>query len=128
MKNPKAPQQDPVSGTIAHEGVNKAMNDPMGTASSAAADLDTDKLTDSETSVADAFTDSDRIDPDSLTNEMAEDGQDNVQEGLTPMHRQNIDDSRIDEVLVDDSLDNKNYPNIRDIADDDAVEHSFDDE
>lgn len=52
----------------------------------------------------------------------------NLQEGLTPMHRQNIDESRIDEVLVDDALDDEDYPTIRDIADDDAVEQSFEDE
>ncbi len=47
-----------------------------------------------------------------------------AQEGLTPMHRQNIDEARVDEVLVEDALDDKNYPNIADIADPDAVEHS----
>lgn len=49
---------------------------------------------------------------------------DGVSEGLTPMHRQNIDESRVDEVLVEDALDDKDYPGIRDIADDDAVAHS----
>ena len=51
-----------------------------------------------------------------------------VSEGLTPIHRQNIDESRIDEVLVEDNLDDKDYPTIRDIADNEAVEHSFDDD
>ena len=30
-------------------------------------------------------------------------------QGLTPMHRQNIDESRVDEVLVQDNLDDDNY-------------------
>ena len=51
-----------------------------------------------------------------------------TQEGLTPMHRQNIDESRIDEVLVEDSLDSTDYPDIRDIADEDAVSQSHEDE
>ena len=50
------------------------------------------------------------------------------EQGLTPMHRQNIDESRVDEVLVEDTLDDKDYPEIRDIADDDAVSQSYDDE
>lgn len=53
---------------------------------------------------------------------------DGVSEGLTPMHPQNIDESRIDEVLVEDALDDKDYPGIRDIADNDAVAHSHNDD
>lgn len=48
-------------------------------------------------------------------------------QGLTPMHRQNIDESRIDEVLVEDNLDDKDYPSIVDIADRDAAKISNDD-
>ncbi len=127
MKNPKAPQPDSVSHTLDHTGVTTAMNDPMGSASRAAAGLDTAKLTDSKDSLVDAFTDSDRIDPDSLTNEIAADGQDDFHEGLTPIHRLDIDESRIDELLVEDSLDEDHYPTIKDIADDDAVAHSHED-
>lgn len=50
------------------------------------------------------------------------------EQGLTPMHRQNIDEARVDEVLVEDSLEDKDYPEIRDIADDDAVSQSHEDE
>lgn len=53
-------------------------------------------------------------------------GTDAIQ-GLTPMHRQNIDESRIDEVLVEDNLDDKDYPSIVDIADRDAAKISNDD-
>lgn len=49
-------------------------------------------------------------------------------QGLTPMHRQNIDEARADEVLVEDNLDDSDYPNIVDIADRDAAEHSNNDD
>ena len=48
-------------------------------------------------------------------------------QGLTPMHRQNIDESRVDEVLVQDNLDDDNYPDAMDIADREAAERSNDD-
>ena len=48
-------------------------------------------------------------------------------QGLTPIHRQNIDEARIDEVLVEDNLDDKDYPDIVDIADRDAAKVSNDD-
>lgn len=51
-----------------------------------------------------------------------------LQQGLTPAHRQNIDESRVDEVLVEDSLDNEGYPEIRDIADNDAVSQSHEED
>ena len=50
-------------------------------------------------------------------------GTDAVQ-GLTPMHRQNIDESTIDNLLVQDNLDDNHYPNIVDIADEEAAERS----
>ena len=49
-------------------------------------------------------------------------------QGLTPIHRQNIDESRVDEVLVDDNLDDSDYPDIVDIADKEAAERSNDDD
>ncbi|WP_201598244.1 hypothetical protein [Psychrobacter vallis] len=49
-------------------------------------------------------------------------------QGLTPMHRQNIDESRVDEVLVQDNLDDSHYPDILDIADREAAERSNDDD
>lgn len=98
MKNPNTRQPDSVSGSVAHEGVDKPMNDPMGTENSP---LDTDNIIDNDSAVT---------------------------EGLTPMHRQNIDEARVDEVLVEDALDDKDYPSIRDIADNDAVQHSHEDD
>ena len=49
-------------------------------------------------------------------------------QGLTPMHRQNIDEARVDEVLVQDNLDDNDYPDAMDIADRDAAERSNDDD
>ncbi|WP_201576693.1 hypothetical protein [Psychrobacter immobilis] len=49
-------------------------------------------------------------------------------QGLTPMHRQNIDESRVDEVLVQDNLDDSDYPDAMDIADREATERSNDDD
>lgn len=49
-------------------------------------------------------------------------------QGLTPMHRQNIDEARVDEVLVEDNLDDSDYPDIVDIADKDAAKLSNDDD
>ena len=48
-------------------------------------------------------------------------------DGLTPMYRQNIDESRIDEILIEDNLDDSDYPNIIDITDRDAAKHSNND-
>ena len=49
-------------------------------------------------------------------------------QGLTPIHRQNIDESRVDEVLVQDNLDDSDYPDSMDIADREATERSNDDD
>ncbi|MEN6670011.1 hypothetical protein AAJP47_06510 [Psychrobacter sp. B38] len=48
-------------------------------------------------------------------------------QGATPMHRQNVDEARIDEVLVQDNLDDPDYPDVVDIADTEAAERSNDD-
>lgn len=49
-------------------------------------------------------------------------------QGETPIYRQNIDESRIDELLVEENLDEANYPNISGIADSDAAQNSFNDD
>lgn len=49
-------------------------------------------------------------------------------QGVTPIHRQNIDEARIDEVLVQDNLDDNDYPDVIDIADSEAAERSNDDD
>ncbi len=48
-------------------------------------------------------------------------------QGLTPMHRQNIDEAQVDELLVEGNLDDNDYPDIVDIADRDAAERTNDD-
>ncbi|WP_201616698.1 hypothetical protein [Psychrobacter urativorans] len=45
-------------------------------------------------------------------------------QGLTPMHRQNIDEASAENLLVQDNLDDSDYPTIVDVADKDATEHS----
>ncbi len=49
-------------------------------------------------------------------------------QGLTPMHRQNVDEATIENVLVQDNLDDNDYPDIADIADSEAAERSNDDD
>lgn len=45
-------------------------------------------------------------------------------QGVTPMHHQNVDESRVDELLVEDNLHDSTYPDIVDIADRDAAQSS----
>ncbi|MFW2178422.1 MULTISPECIES: hypothetical protein [unclassified Moraxella] len=45
--------------------------------------------------------------------------------GLTLTHPQDMDEARIDEVLVEDSFNEQHYPTIQDIADPEAVEESY---
>lgn len=47
-------------------------------------------------------------------------------QGLTPMHRQNLDESQVDDLLVEGNLDDSDYPDIVDIADRDAAERTND--
>lgn len=62
-----------------------------------------------------------RLDDEALSSAHISD----TESGLTPIHRQNIDDSRIDELLVEDSFNEQHYPTIRDIADPEAVDESY---
>lgn len=70
--------------------------------------------------------DNDSID-DSVGFSNSQAGSDAV-DGLTPMYRQNIDESRIDEILIEDNLDDSDYPNIVDITDRDAAKYSNNDD
>ena len=97
-----------------------------GIASHKSADMDTnDQLVDLDNPMLHTIDNNDVID-NSAGFDNSEVGTDAIQ-GLTPMHRQNIDESRIDELLVDDNLDDSNYPDIIDIADRDAAKLSNDD-
>lgn len=49
-------------------------------------------------------------------------------QGLTPMHRQNVDEAQVNELLVEGNLDDDSYPNIVDIADRKAAERTNDDD
>ena len=49
-------------------------------------------------------------------------------QGLTPMHRQNVDEAQVDELLVEGNLDDSDYPDIIDIADKNAAEHTNNDD
>ena len=43
----------------------------------------------------------------------------------TPVHRQNIDEQRIDELLVEEGIHEDHYPTTLDIADPDAANDSY---
>ena len=49
-------------------------------------------------------------------------------QGLTPMHRQNVNEAQVDELLVEGNLDDSDYPDIVDIADKEAAEHTNNDD
>lgn len=70
------------------------------------------------------------IDPDNFETEIDDEALsashiEAEESGLTPMHRQNIDEQRIDELLVEEGINEDHYPNIRDIADPDATDESY---
>ncbi len=49
-------------------------------------------------------------------------------QGLTPMHRQNVDEEQVTELLVEGNLDDDDYPDIVDIADKEAAERTNSDD
>ena len=49
-------------------------------------------------------------------------------QGLTPMHRQYVNEAQVDELLVEGNLDDSDYPDIIDIADKNAAEHTNNDD
>lgn len=85
-----------------------------------------DQLVDLDNPMLDTINNDDVID-NSAGFDNAEVGTDATQ-GLTPMHRQNVDEANVDNVLVQDNLDDADYPDIVDIADKDAAENSSDDD
>ena len=111
MDNSKKPLPEEMNGIASHKSADMDSNDQL-------VDLDNSMLH--------------TINNDDVIDNTA--GFDNSQagteatEGLTPMHRQNIDESTIDNVLVQDNLDDSDYPDIVDIADKEAAEHSNDDD
>lgn len=85
-----------------------------------------DQLVDLDNPMLDTINNDDVI-GNSARFDNAEVGTDATQ-GLTPMHRQNVDEANVDNVLVQDNLDDADYPDIVDIADKDAAENSNDDD
>ncbi|MBU5616676.1 hypothetical protein KPY62_06120 [Psychrobacter sp. TAE2020] len=110
MDNSKQPLPDEMSEIASHKSSDMDRDDQL-------VDLDDNMLH--------------TIDNDEMIDDST--GFDNTQagsgatQGLTPMHRQNIDESTIDNLLVQDSLDDSDYPDIIDIADREAAQRSNDD-
>lgn len=76
------------------------------------------------------FTDLTDIDPDNFNVELDDEALSAShiaagESGLTAIHRQNIDEQRIDELLVEEGINEDHYPSIRDIADPDAADDSY---
>ncbi len=105
MDNSKQPLPDQMNEIASHKSMDMDRDDQL-------VDLDDEMLH--------TIDDDDMID-NSAGFHNSEVGSGAIQ-GLTPAHRQNIDESRIDELLVEDNLDSANYPDIVAIADRDAAE------
>ena len=76
------------------------------------------------------FTDLTQIDPDSFNVELDDESLSSShieagESGMTSIHRQNMDEQRIDEILVEDSFNEQHYPTMSDIADPQAVDESY---
>ncbi len=110
MDNSKQPLPEEMNEIASHKSTDMDDNDQL-------VDLDNDML---------HTIDNDEVIDNTVGFNNSEAGSGATQ-GLTPMHRQNIDESTIDNVLVQDNLDDSNYPDIVDIADREAAEHSNDD-
>ena len=81
-----------------------------------------DQLIDLDDSMMHTIDDNNELDDDvGFSNSQV--GTDAIQ-GVTPVHRQNIDESRIDELLVEENLNKDKYPDIVTIADEDAAQTS----
>lgn len=111
MDNSKTPLPDEMGGIASHKSMDMDRNDQL-------IDLDNPMLH--------IIENNDVID-DSVGFSNSQVGGDAVQ-GVTPMHRQNVDESRLDEVLVEGHLDDTDYPDIVDIADREATEQSHSDD
>ena len=108
------------------DNIKKPLPKEMDHIDSNGRDVDDNQLVDLDNPMLHTIDNDDVID-NSAGFDNSEVGTDATQ-GLTPMHRQNIDESRVDEVLVDDNLDDSDYPDITDIADREAAERSNDDD
>ena len=107
MDNSKQPLVDEMNHIASHKSMDM--------------DYD-DQLIDLDDSMMHTIDDNDDLDDDvGFSNSQV--GTDAIQ-GVTPVHRQNIDESRIDELLVEENLNKDKYPDIVTIADEDAAQTS----
>lgn len=107
MDNSKQPLVDEMNHIASHKSMDM--------------DYD-DQLIDLDDSMMHTIDDNDELDDDvGFSNSQV--GTDAIQ-GVTPVHRQNIDESRIDELLVEENLNKDKYPDIVTIADEDAAQTS----
>ncbi len=106
MDNSKQPLPDEMNEIASHKSTDMDRDDQL-------IDLDNDMLH--------------TIDNDTISEDIgfsnSQVGSDATQ-GLTAVHRQNIDESRIDELLVEENLNKAKYPDIVTIADEDAAQVS----
>ncbi len=107
MENPKTPLPEEMDGIDSNKSTDMDKDD---------------QLVDLENPMLHTFDNDDVIDNTAGFNN-SEVGTDATQ-GLTPMHRQNVDEAQIDELLIEGNLDDDDYPDIIDIADKDAAEHT----
>lgn len=107
MDNSKQPLVDEMNHIASHKSMDM--------------DYD-DQLIDLDDSMLHTTDDNDELD-DNVGFSNSQVGTDAIQ-GVTPVHRQNIDESRIDELLVEENLNKDKYPDIVAIADEDAAQTS----
>ena len=117
-KNPLPEEMDHIDGNSRDNNIDNSDIDNLDEPDNQLVDLDNPMLH--------TINNDDVID-NSVGFNNSEVGTDAIQ-GLTPAHRQNIDESRIDEILVQDNLDDRDYPNAMDIVDREAAERSNDDD
>ena len=117
-KNPLPEEMDHIDGNSRDNNIDNSALDNLDEPDNQLVDLDNPML---------HTIDNDDVIDNSVGFNNSEVGTDAIQ-GLTPAHRQNIDESRIDEILVQDNLDDRDYPDAMDIVDREAAERSNDDD
>ena len=117
-KNPLPEEMDHIDGNSHDNNIDNSDFDNLDEPDNQLVDLDNPML---------HTIDNDDVIDNSVGFNNSEVGTDAIQ-GLTPAHRQNIDESRVDEILVQDNLDDRDYPDSMDIVDREAAERSNDDD
>ena len=117
-KNPLPEEMDHIDGNSRDNNIDNSALDNLDEPDNQLVDLDNPML---------HTIDNDDVIDNSVGFNNSEVGTDAIQ-GLTPAHRQNIDESRVDEILVQDNLDDRDYPDSMDIVDREAAERSNDDD